>query len=70
MLRLVIPALAIAVFAAAIMIQRSPSPTAELSTATAAMPSLQELHVAAEVHKLPILDMEDQSLIFPTREHP
>jgi hypothetical protein len=69
MLRLVIPALAIAVLAAAIMIRRSPSPTAELSTATAAMPSLQGLHVAAEVHKLPILEMEDQSLIFPTREH-
>jgi hypothetical protein len=68
MLRLVIPALAIAVLAATIMIRRSPSPTAELSIATAAMPSLRELHVAAEVHK-PILEMEDQSLIFPTREH-
>ncbi len=69
MLRIVIPALAIAVFAAGIMIRRSPSPIAELPTATAVMPSLQELHVAAEVDRLPILQMEDQSLIFPPREH-
>ena len=68
MLRLVIPALAITMIAAAIMVQRSPSPTAELSTATADMPSLQKLHVAAEVHKLPLLEMEDQSLIFPGQE--
>lgn len=68
MLRLVIPALAITVIAAAITVQRSPSPTAELSTATADMPSLQKLHVAAEVHKLRLLEMEDQSLIFPGQE--
>jgi hypothetical protein len=70
MFRLVIAAFAIAVVASAIVIRRAPSTVAELSTATASMPSLRELHVAAGVDKLPILDMEDQSLIFPAREKP
>jgi hypothetical protein len=30
------------------------------------MPSLQELHVMADVHKLPVQDFEDQSLVYPT----
>lgn len=37
-----------------------------LEEATAAMPSLLELHAMASVHKLPIQDIEDQSLIYPT----
>jgi hypothetical protein len=37
-----------------------------LEEATAAMPSLLELHSMASVHKLPIQDIEDQSLIYPT----
>jgi len=45
---------------------RSRSPSLELSAA--AMPSLQELHTMAGVHKLPIQEVEDQSLIFPTIE--
>jgi hypothetical protein len=38
----------------------------ELFAATAAMPSLQELHTAASVNKLPIEDFEDMSLVYPT----
>jgi hypothetical protein len=30
------------------------------------MPSLQELHTAAGVNKLPIEDFEDMSLVYPT----
>jgi hypothetical protein len=37
-----------------------------LEEATAAMPSLAELHAMANVHKLPLQDIEDQSLIYPT----
>ena len=42
------------------------SPPTELFAATAAMPSLQELHTAASVNKLPIEDFEDMSLVYPT----
>jgi hypothetical protein len=41
------------------------SPSTELSAGTAAMPSLQELHTAAGVNKLPNQEIEDQALIFP-----
>jgi hypothetical protein len=44
----------------------SRSPSIELSTA--AMPSLQELHTMAGVHKLPMQEIEDQSLVYPTAE--
>jgi hypothetical protein len=37
-----------------------------LEEAAAAMPSLQQLHAMAEVHKLPLQDIEDQSLVYPT----
>jgi hypothetical protein len=43
----------------------SPRPSS-LAESTAAMPSLQELHSMAGVHKLPLQDIEDQSLIYPT----
>jgi hypothetical protein len=43
----------------------SPRP-GSLDESTAAMPSLQELHSMASVHKLPIQDIEDQSLMYPT----
>jgi hypothetical protein len=33
---------------------------------TAAMPSLQELHTAANVNKLPIEEFEDMSLVYST----
>ena len=44
----------------------SRSPSIELSTA--AMPPLQELHTMAGVHKLPVQEIEDQSLVYPTAE--
>ena len=43
----------------------TPRPDA-LEQTTAAMPSLLELHSMAEVHKLPLQDIEDQSLMYPT----
>ena len=43
----------------------SPRPDV-LEETTAAMPSLLELHSMAEVHKLPLQDIEDQSLMYPT----
>jgi hypothetical protein len=47
---------------------RSHPAAIELSSATAAMPSLLELHATAGVNKLPVLEMEDQSLVYPTVE--
>ena len=55
---------AVTLLAAATVMLRSP-PT-ELFAATAAMPSLQELHTAASVNKLLIEDFEDMSLVYPT----
>ena len=62
--------LLIAAFAAVALIGASTAilwshPTT-LPAATAAMPSLQELHTAASVNKLPIEEFEDQSLVFST----
>jgi hypothetical protein len=54
----------IALVAAATAMQRSPS--AELSARTVAMPSLQELHTAAGVNKLPIEEFEDMALVYST----
>jgi hypothetical protein len=46
-----------------------PRPAAiELSAATAAMPSLVELHAAARANEIPMLEMEDQALLYPTVE--
>jgi hypothetical protein len=44
----------------------SRSPSIELTAA--AMPPLQELHTMAGVHKLPVQEIEDQSLVYPTAE--
>jgi hypothetical protein len=69
MMRLMITAVAVvAVIAVASTLLRSRSSGIELSAGTAAMPSLLELHAAAGVHKLPVQDIEDQSLIYPTAE--
>jgi hypothetical protein len=43
----------------------SPRPSV-LEESTAAMPSLLELHSMANVHKLALQDIEDQSLMYPT----
>ena len=69
MMRLMITALAVvAVIAGSSVLLRSRSSVIELSAGTAAMPSLLELHAAAGVHKLPVQDIDDQSLIYPTAE--
>jgi hypothetical protein len=41
------------------------APSTELAAGTAAMPSLQELHTAVGVNKLPNQEIEDHALIFP-----
>ena len=69
MMRLMITTLAVvAVIAVASTLLRSRSSVIELSAGTAAMPSLLELHAAAGVHKLPVQDIEDQSLVYPSAE--
>jgi hypothetical protein len=55
---------AVALVAAAFALLRSP--TTEISAGTAAMPSLQELHTAAGVNKLPTEEFEDMSLVHPS----
>jgi hypothetical protein len=47
---------------------RSRPAAIELSATTAAMPSLLELHTMAGVNRLPMQEMEDQSLVYPTVE--
>ena len=65
MMRPIISAVAAAaLIAVGTFMLRSQSPSIELSAA--AMPSLQELHVMAGVSKLPVQDIEDQSLVYPT----
>ncbi|MDB5638956.1 MAG: hypothetical protein JWP51_3864 [Bradyrhizobium sp.] len=67
MMRLMISALAVvAVIAAATTMLHSRPAAIELSAATAAMPTLQELHTMAGVNALPAQEVEDQSLVFPT----
>ena len=65
MMRLMISGFAVVALAAvATLVLRTPSPSIELSAA--AMPSLQELHGMAGVHQLPVQEIEDQSLVYPT----
>lgn len=68
MRRMVIVLAVVAAVAVASILLRSRSSVIELSAGTAAMPSLLELHATAGVHKLPVQDIEDQSLIYPTVE--
>jgi hypothetical protein len=68
MKRIMIPAIVfVALIGVAFMLRSRPA-SIELSAATAAMPSLLELHTMAGVNKLPMQEMEDQSLVFPTVE--
>jgi hypothetical protein len=67
MMRLMISALAVvAVIAVGTTMLRSRPAAIELSAATAAMPTLLELHTMAGVNTLPAQELEDQSLVFPT----
>ena len=56
---------AVALIAAVATMRLRPS-SVDISLGSAAMPSLLELHAKAGVDKLPLQEMEDQSLIFPT----
>jgi hypothetical protein len=69
MMRVIISAVAcVVVIGVAVTLLRSRPVSTELSAATAAMPSLLELHTMAGVNKLPAQEMEDQSLVYPTAE--
>jgi hypothetical protein len=69
MMRVIISAFAcVALIGVAVTMLRSQPASVELSASTAAMPSLLELHTMAGVNKLPMQDMEDQSLVYPTVE--
>jgi hypothetical protein len=69
MMRLIISAVVcVALIGVAVTLLRSQPASTELSAATAAMPSLLELHTMAGVNKLPAQEMEDQSLVYPTAE--
>jgi hypothetical protein len=69
MMRVIVSAFAlIVVIGVAVTMLRSQPASTELSAATAAMPSLLELHTMAGVNKLPAQEMEDQSLVYPTAE--
>ena len=65
--RLMISAFAaVALLAAATTMLPSRSPATNRASVTAGMMSLQELHAAAGVNKLPIERFEDQSLVYST----
>ena len=67
MMRAMISAIAVvALMVIATTMLWSRSSSIELSAA--AMPPLQELHTMAGVHKLPVQEIEDQSLVYPTAE--
>jgi hypothetical protein len=69
MMRMIVSAFAlVVVIGVAVTALRSQPASTELSAATAAMPSLLELHTMAGVNKLSMQEMEDQSLVYPTVE--
>jgi hypothetical protein len=65
MMRVMIPAVAaVGLILVATSLLRSRPPSIALSTA--AMPPLQELHTMAGVNTLPVQEIDDQSLVYPT----
>jgi hypothetical protein len=65
MKRLMISAFAVvAMLAAATTVLRSHSSAPSFSAGIAGMMSVQELHAAAGLRKLPVEDFEDQSLVY------
>jgi hypothetical protein len=68
MKRLVVSAIVLLAVIGAGFLLRSRPAAVELSAATAAMPSLLELHTMAGVDKLPTQQLEDHSLVYPTVE--
>ena len=68
MRRLIISALAaVALLAAATTILRSHARVTDGPASAAGMVSLEALHSAADVNKLPVEDFEDQSLVYSTK---
>jgi len=69
MIRMMVSAFAVvALIAVTSNMLRARVSSIELSAA--AMPPLQELHLMAGVDKLPVQDVEDQSLIYPSATKP
>lgn len=68
MKRLVVSAIVLVAVIGVVFLLRSRPAAVELSAATAAMPSLLELHTMAGVDKLPTQELEDHSLVYPTIE--
>jgi hypothetical protein len=68
MKRVMISAIVVVALIGAAFMLRSRPAAIELSATTAAMPSLLELHTMAGVNRLPMQEMEDQSLVYPTVE--
>ena len=67
MMRQMISAFAVvALIAVATTMLHSRPAAIELSAATAAMPTLLELHTMAGANTPPAVEVEDQSLVFPT----
>jgi hypothetical protein len=66
--RIMISAIVFVAVVGVAFVLRSRPAAIELSAATAAMPSLVELHTMAGVNKLPMEEMEDQSLVYPTTQ--
>ncbi|MGY3621302.1 hypothetical protein [Bradyrhizobium sp. USDA 10063] len=56
---------AVALLAATTMLW-SHTPSTRMSAGAAAMPPLQDLHVTANLGRLPDQEIEDQSLIYPS----
>jgi hypothetical protein len=68
MRRLMISAFAaVALLAAGTTMVRLHTPTTDRPAPTTGMMSLQELHSKADVNNLPIEEVEDQSLVYPTK---
>jgi hypothetical protein len=68
MKRVVVSAIVLVAVIGAGFLLRSRPAAVELSVATAAMPSLLELHTMAGVDKLPTQELEDHSLVYPSVE--
>ena len=66
MKRLMISAFAAVALLAAVATMHSQPSSVDIRVESAAVPSLLEHHATAAVDKLPLQEMEDQSLIFPT----
>lgn len=52
------------------IMMRWPSTSVDIAAGAAAMPSLQELHVTAGIHQLPVQEIDDQALVYTAREKP